>query len=196
MGLNYGCKQKLKIKNKLKYSNKEQYEKSLSKNILIELIFYIKNLIETLWYCASPKLPLHKPNWNIIPKLRKFPHCGDNHYNTRSAAKKLLNTKTYITQSAKYKCAIDWNNFQNLLLKISLEERTYMTVKLFLKRYYLEKILLGYYLEQIFSEEYSNLSIQILALSYLNTQFAKYRQIDKLVLISYITLNFLLDNNC
>ena len=44
MGLNYGCKQKLKIKNKLKYSNKEQYEKSLSKNILIELIFYIKNL--------------------------------------------------------------------------------------------------------------------------------------------------------
>ena len=71
-----------------------------------------------------------------------------------------------------------------------------MTVKLFLKRYYLEKILLGYYLEKIFSEEYSNISIQILALSYLNTQFAKYRQIDKLVLISYITLNFLLDNNC
>ena len=84
-------------------------------------------------------------NQKLAETFPALKHCGDNHkYNTRSAAKKLidiplLNTDTYGTQSAKYNCITDWNNFRKTFSNLRLEECTYGTVKFLLKRYYLEK---------------------------------------------------------
>ena len=84
-------------------------------------------------------------NGKLAKTFLTLKHCGDNHsYNTRSAAKKLLdipllNTETHGTRSSKYNCIIDWNNFRNLFPNISLEECTYTKVNDLLKRHYLEK---------------------------------------------------------
>ena len=58
-------------------------------------------------------------NEKIAKSFSKLKYCGDNHnYQTKSAARKLLDTPCfstnfYGTQSAKYHCIIDWNNFKN-----------------------------------------------------------------------------------
>ena len=81
-------------------------------------------------------------NGKLAKIFSTLKHCGHNHsYNTRSAAKKLLDitlldTETFGTQSSKYTCIIDLNNFRNLFPNISLEESTYVKVKCLLKRYY------------------------------------------------------------
>ena len=62
-------------------------------------------------------------------------HCGDNHtYLTKSKAKGLLdiplvNTQIYGTQSVKYNCIKDWNNFRNNFSHIPLHKCTYTLVK-------------------------------------------------------------------
>ena len=84
-------------------------------------------------------------NERLAKNLSTLKHCRDNHsYNTRSAAKKLLNipllnTETFGTRSSKYNGIIDWNTFRNLFPNISLEECTYVKVESLLKRDYLEK---------------------------------------------------------
>ena len=58
-------------------------------------------------------------NEKIAKSFSKLKYCGDNHNcQTKSAARKLLDTPCfstnfYGTQSAKYHCIIDWNNFKN-----------------------------------------------------------------------------------
>ena len=72
-------------------------------------------------------------------------HCGDNHtYLTKSKAKGLLdipivNTQIYGTQSLKYNCIKDWNNFRNNFSHIPLHKCTYTLVKRQLKGYLIGK---------------------------------------------------------
>ena len=72
-------------------------------------------------------------------------HCGDNHtYLTKSKAKGLLdiplvNTQIYGTQSVKYNCIKDWNNFRNNFSHIPLHKCTYTLVKRQVKDYLIGK---------------------------------------------------------
>ena len=72
-------------------------------------------------------------------------HCGDNHtYLTKSKAKGLLdipfvNTQIYGTQSVKYNCIKDWNNFRNNFPHIPLHKCTYTLVKRQVKDYLIGK---------------------------------------------------------
>ena len=58
-------------------------------------------------------------------------HCGDKHNHlTKSKAKGLLdipfvNTQIYSTQSIKYNCIRDWNNFRNNFPNIPLHTCTF-----------------------------------------------------------------------
>ena len=69
-----------------------------------------------------------EPNGKLSKFFSTLKHCGYNlSYNARLAAKKLLdllllNIETYGTQSTKYNCVIDQNNFQKVFLNISPEE--------------------------------------------------------------------------
>ena len=71
--------------------------------------------------------------------------CGDNHtYLTKSKAKRLrdipfLNTQIYGTQSVKYNCMKDLNNFRNNFLRITLHKCTYTLVKRQVKDYLIAK---------------------------------------------------------
>ena len=57
-------------------------------------------------------------NEKIAKSISQLKYCGDNHnHQTRSATRKLLDTPCfssnfYGTQSAKYHCINDWNNFK------------------------------------------------------------------------------------
>ena len=79
---------------------------------------------------------------NSIVDLR---HCGDNYkYLTKSKVKGLLdisfvNTQIYGTQSAKYNCIMDWNNFRNNFPHIPWHKRTYTVVKRQVKKYLIGK---------------------------------------------------------
>ena len=72
-------------------------------------------------------------------------HCGDNHtYLTKSKAKGLLdiplvNTQIYGTQSVKYNCIKDWNNFRNNFSHIPLHKCTSTIVKRQVKDYLIGK---------------------------------------------------------
>ena len=71
--------------------------------------------------------------------------CGDNRtYLTKSKAKRLrdipfLNTQIYGTQSVKYNCIKDRNNFRNNFLRITLHKCTYTLVKRQVKDYLITK---------------------------------------------------------
>ena len=69
-------------------------------------------------------------NEKIAKSFSKLKYCGDNHnYETRSATRKLLDTPCfsanfYGTQSAKYYCIIDWNNFKKQFFTVTPLEST------------------------------------------------------------------------
>ena len=68
-------------------------------------------------------------------------HCGDNHtYLIKSKTKGLLdilfvNTQIFGTQSVKYNCIKNWNNFRNNFSLIPLDKCTYTLVKRQVKDY-------------------------------------------------------------
>ena len=91
-------------------------------------------------------------------------HCGDKHnYLTKSKAKGLLdipfvkhnyltkskvkglldipfvNTQIYGTQSVRYNCIKDWNNFRNIFPHIPLHKCTYTLIKRQVKYYLIGK---------------------------------------------------------
>ena len=74
-------------------------------------------------------------NERIVKSFSKLKYCGDNHnYRTRSATKKLpyipcFRTKFYGTQSAKYHCIIDWNNFKKGFPTVTPIARTHSAIK-------------------------------------------------------------------
>ena len=79
---------------------------------------------------------------NSVVDLR---YCSDNHnYLTKSKAKGVLdipfvNTEIYDTQSVKYNCIRDWNNFRNNFPHIPLHKCTYTLVKRQAKDYLIGK---------------------------------------------------------
>ena len=64
----------------------------------------------------------------------KLKHCGKNYnYQTKSKTTRLLNIQIYGTQSTKYNCIKDWNNFRNNFPNTSLHHCTYTLVKKLVK---------------------------------------------------------------
>ena len=84
-------------------------------------------------------------NEKLSSSFADLKHCGENHnYQTRSKAKKLLDiplfqTDTYETNSTKYNCITDWNNFRKTFPNIPQNECTYFNVKKLLKEHLLNK---------------------------------------------------------
>ena len=72
-------------------------------------------------------------------------HCRENrNYLTKSKVERLLdipfvNTQIYGTQSVKYNCITDWNNFRNNFPHIPLHKCTYTVVKRQVKDYLIGK---------------------------------------------------------
>ena len=72
-------------------------------------------------------------------------HCGDSHnYQTKSETKRLLdipllNTQIYGTQSVKYNCIKDWNNFRNNFSNLLPHQFTYTLVKKQVKNFLISK---------------------------------------------------------
>ena len=84
-------------------------------------------------------------NQRLVNSFVDLRHGGDNHtYVTKSKAKGLLdipfvNTQIYGTQSVKYNCIKDWNNFRNNFSLISLHKYTCTPVKRQVKGYLIGK---------------------------------------------------------
>ena len=84
-------------------------------------------------------------NEKIAKSFSKLKYCGDNHnYQTKSAARKLLDTPCfstnfYGTQSAKNHCIIDWNNFKKQFPSLIPLERTHSAIKSLLKKHFLSQ---------------------------------------------------------
>ena len=101
-----------------------------------------------MWHCSFAKLPLYEPNqtkWKLAKSFLELKYCGYNHnYQTRSVTRKLLNTScvktdAYGTQSAKYHCIIDWNNFKKTFSNLNPAEHRNPKIKALLKKQFLNK---------------------------------------------------------
>ena len=84
-------------------------------------------------------------NEKLAKSFSELKYCGYNHnYQTRSVTRKLLNipcvkTDAYGTQSAKYHCIIDWNNFKKTFSNLSPAEHRNPKIKVLLKKHFLNK---------------------------------------------------------
>ena len=82
-------------------------------------------------------------NEKIAKSYLELNYCGDNHnYQTRSAAKKLLDTPCFSTnfygiQTAKYHCIIDWNNLKKQFSTVTPLEHAHSAIKSLLKKHFL-----------------------------------------------------------
>ena len=78
-------------------------------------------------------------NEKLAKSFSQLKYCGYNHnYQTRSGTRKLLDipyvkTDAYDTQSAKYQCIIDWNNFKKTFSNLSPVNTETQKSKHFLK---------------------------------------------------------------
>ena len=100
------------------------------KNILIEVTLYkevnvlkFRDIVHLQIFIFMSQIEIEH-NGKLPKTFPTLKFCGDNQsYNTRSATKKLLdillfNAEVYGTQSFRYNCIIDWNNFRNLFPNI------------------------------------------------------------------------------
>ena len=84
-------------------------------------------------------------NDSLAKSFATLKHCGDNHnYNTRASTKKILDTPSfktemYGTQSVKYHCIIDWNQFKRTFTELPETDYTYSKIKSILTNHYLDK---------------------------------------------------------
>ena len=82
-------------------------------------------------------------NEKLAKSFSQLKYCGYNHnYQTRSETRKLLDipyvkTDAYDTQSAKYQCIIDWNNFKKTFSNLSPAEHRNSKIKALLKKHFL-----------------------------------------------------------
>ena len=88
-----------------------------------------------LLYLQNCFLSQIETNQRLANSFVDLRHCSDNHtYLTKSKANGLLdipfvNTQIYGTQSIKYNCIKDWNNFRNNFSHIPLHKCTYTQFK-------------------------------------------------------------------
>ena len=84
-------------------------------------------------------------NKKLAISFADLKHCGDSHnYQTKSKTKGLLdipilNTHIYGTQSVKYNCIKDWNNFRNNFPNLLPHQYTYTLVKKQVKNFLISK---------------------------------------------------------
>ena len=84
-----------------------------------------------------------KPNEKLAKSFLELKYCGYNHnYQTRSMTRKLLDIPyikkdAYETQSAKYHCIIDWNNFKKAFSNLSPDKHRNTKIKVILKKHFL-----------------------------------------------------------
>ena len=82
-------------------------------------------------------------NEKLAKSFSQLKYCGYNHnYQTMSGTRKLLDipyvkTDAYDTQSAKYQCIIDWNNFKKTFSNLSPAEHRNSKIKALLKKHFL-----------------------------------------------------------
>ena len=84
-------------------------------------------------------------NKKLAISFADLKHCGDSHnYQTKSKTKGLLyipilNIHIYGTQSVKYSCIKDWNNFRNNFPNLLPHQYTYTLVKKQVKNFLISK---------------------------------------------------------
>ena len=99
-------------------------------------LLYLQN------YLFMSQIETNQKSANSFPDLK---HCGDSHsYQIKSKTKgflniPLLNTQIYGTQSVKYNCITDWNNFRNNFLDLLPRQCTYTLVKEQVKNFLISK---------------------------------------------------------
>ena len=84
-----------------------------------------------------------KQNEKLAKSFLELKYCGYNYnYQTRSMTRKLLDIPyikkdAYETQSAKYHCIIDWNNFKKTFSNLSPDKHRNTKIKAILKKHFL-----------------------------------------------------------
>ena len=137
MALNCGVKQIKKVKTKYRWFRIKHSGKSDLRNVLIPQHSYIFCGVVNLQNCLF--MNQIEQNEKLAESFSELKYRGYNHnYQTRSVTRKLLNipyvkTDAYWTQSAKYHCIIDLNNFKKTLSNLSSAEHRNPKIKALLK---------------------------------------------------------------